>query len=153
MFNEATLAAAREAAEKKKKLKAERRRLRPIAEANRKDGEEYKVLARPFERLRTIDRSFTTGTPYNFQVTVRAIDEDGSPVDMTRIWATINGKNVNYRRPSKGIGEYGDFGPYVIDFTNPGGYAKLKVQVGIDTPAVIFFRAKDINYDDRDGST
>lgn len=129
-----------EKATDQKKIKE---RLKPIAREHRRNGEEYKIIARPLQRRAKIETTYNFNVPTErFVFSIRAIDEKGNPLEVTRIWTTINGDNTDLRRPTKGKGEAGFLGPYTVEFTpDPNGISKLKVQTAGDRPSVVFYQA------------
>lgn len=132
--------------ERQKKVKEITERLTHIAKANRNEGERFKIIARPYQRRSTLDTTFNVGVSIKMEVEIRAINEQGHALEITRIWTTKNGKNKDIRRPSKGKGKNGDLGPYVVEYKpSSAGLSKFKVATAGDLPSIVYYIVRQAN--------
>lgn len=124
-------------------IKKIKKRLRKAAKKNRRPGEKFKIIARPYQRRATLDTTVNFGVDLPMIVTVRAENEDGKTLEITRIWGTINGRNRDYYRPSKGKGQSGFLGPYDVTYKPAStGLSKFKVQTKGKEPSIIYYQVK-----------
>lgn len=129
-----------------KKTKEITDRLTISAKKYREDGEHFKIIARPYKRRAILDKTFNLGISITMEIEVRAIDENGGSLEVTRIWTTKNGKNKDIRRPSKGKGRAGDLGPYIVPYKpSSSGFSKFKVETAGDKPSIIYYKVRQGN--------
>lgn len=124
------------AAERARGIRDVRARLTPIAERSKLPGERFEIIARPYQRRAIIRTQRYFGSRRIHRFEIRATNEQGRPLELTRIWATIDGRNRNV--PSTP----GRYGGREISFSSAGAvFSRLKTQTEGREPSIVYIRA------------